>query len=167
MKQLVLLAAIVMTACTTTLNTSPPPTVVPDSLSKQDVEQAIIMCFRDPDTAGEVSMGAHMAGELFYKRFGSDFIKKYWHYEGRGEDKLKAGYTNRKYYMHVEIDYSDDVVFSITDSRNLRQSDKRIHKSAVKWLGRLESDIRICLGEYDRYKYQQEMKKHASADSGI
>lgn len=82
---------------------------------------------------------------------------QYWYYEGkRGKDIIYAGYHRKKFYMRIEIKYSEDnLVFTIVDSKNLRQSKRSIHKSALIWLNELERKIRINLGKYDRIKYKQ------------
>jgi hypothetical protein len=156
-KLFTLLALAIIDGCSTKKNTSPPPTVVPASMTENDVEYVLISCLGSPADQERASPGMYMANELLHHRFGGEFIqKRYWGYEGRGNGEVFAGFNSRKYYMRVRMAYNTkNIRFSIIDSRNLKQSKTRIHKSALRWLGGLESGIRSCLGEYDRLRYER------------
>lgn len=154
----IILISIPIMACNTTRNVSPPPTPVPSEMTESEIEHVLISCLGSPSDQEKVSPGMHLANEILHYRFGGDFIKKrYWNYEGRDEGEVFAGFNNRKYYMRVRMAYdTENVRFYIVDSRNLRQTETSIHKTALRWLGGLESGIRSCLWEYDRLRYEND-----------
>lgn len=160
LKSMIFLAAIFLVACTTTRNVSPPATLVPPSLSKEEAEFAIILSLSGAPKRSPQSPGMEMADRILNYALGEGYSpKQKWFYEGRGENVIYAGFHHRNFYMRTKIQYSEtEVVFSIVDSRGLRQSRNSIHKRALQWLGGLERNVRATLGAFDRMKYEQEMQ---------
>lgn len=163
MKSMIFLAAIFLVACATTRNVSPPATLVPPSLSKEEAEFAIILSLSGAPQWNQDGPEAERAERILAYAFGEEKPRrKHWFYEGRGPNLVYAGFRYRAHYMRAEIKYSEtEVTFKIVDSRGLRQSGNSIHKMALKWLGSLERDVRITLGAYDRVKYEQEMRANS------
>lgn len=159
MKKITLVLIILLVGCTTTRNISPPPTLIPPTLSKEEAESAIILSLKDAPMAKEQSAGMGMANKILGYVLGENYSRlQYWYYEGRGRDAVYAGFHYKNFYMRTEIKYNDtEITFKIVDSRNLKQSGNSIHKNALVWLNSLERDVRTNLGKYDRVKYEQEM----------
>ena len=153
-KLLLLLVVLTLSACATTKNISPPPTMIPSSLSKAEAQYAIMSALKDAPK--ETNVGIKITNQIFGAALG--VRKQYWFYEGRGKGLINAGFHYRSFYMRVEIYYNDkEVNFKIVDSRNLKQSGNSIHKNALIWLSHLERDVRATLGAFDRIKYEQEL----------
>jgi len=158
MKRAIFLVIIFLAACTTTKNISPPATLIPPTLSKEEAEFAIILSLKNAPKSEQQSAGMEMANKILNYALGEGYSRRqYWFYEGRGRDAVYAGFHHRKFYMRTEIRYNDrEVIFKIVDSRNLKQSGSSIHKKALQWLGYLERDVRATLGAFDRIKYEKE-----------
>ena len=164
MKKLsIFLIIMFLSACTTTKNISPPPTLIPGALSNEEVEFAIMLAVKDAPRTKYSNEGMKMADDILAYALGRGYTKKkYWSYEGRGKNIIYAGFNYRSYYLRAEVRYNENNVnFKIVDSRNMKQDEKNIHKNALVWLGYLERDIRATLGAIDRYKYEQELLNKA------
>jgi hypothetical protein len=71
-----------------------------------------------------------------------------WYPESADPGVIHAGLEKGPYYLRVAIDYDDSTVQTrIVESKQLRQTDDRIHKSAVQWIDQLEMRIRRALGQ--------------------
>lgn len=159
-KLFLLLSLITLTACTTTKNISPPPTIIPQSLSKIETEYAIMSALKGAPKTTNVSV--EITDKVLDAVLGVK--RQYWFYEGRGKGLINAGFHYRSFYMRAEVSYNDkEVNFKIVDSRNLKQSANSIHKKALIWLSYLERDVRATLGAFDRIKYEQELIKNNKA----
>src|SRR4029453_15515261 len=59
-----------------------------------------------------------------------------------------GGLDVRSHYMRVAISYdTKQISTKIVESRNLKQSSGRIHRKANAWLAKLETKIRVALGQ--------------------
>jgi len=166
MKKITLVLIILLVGCTTTRNISPPPTLIPTALSKEEVASVILFSLRDAPVIREQTVENKttnrilgMVDRVLDSALGNNRFRQYWRYEGRmGKDTIYAGFHYKNFYMRTEIKYNEtEITFKIVDSRNLKQSGDYIHKNALVWLSRLERNVRANLGTYDRVKYEQEM----------
>jgi hypothetical protein len=73
--------------------------------------------------------------------------RQYWYFEAREPRTVYAGYQNRQVYMRVAVRYdASNVTMTIVESRNLKQDENSIHKTAFAYLQTLEGRVRRTLG---------------------
>ena len=60
---------------------------------------------------------------------------------------VTTGIQRGKYYLRVAISHSTEQVrFTVDESRNLRETEGLIHTTAVRWIQDLEIKVRRSLG---------------------
>ena len=159
----ILLACLLaVSSCKTVPNVSPPPIVVPDGLSYNDVERAILMAVTDSATspasptsplAPSQKVTVNVQKTFIGSNIGSneDGSNRDWYFEDRKPGVVYLGYQRGALYMRVEARFdTESITLSIIDSRNLDQSGSRIHHGAFARLSNLEVEIRRSLGEVVR-----------------
>lgn len=142
--------ALFIGACNTVPNQSPPPISVPSGLNANAVELAVLMAVVDAKGPPQLTVGQQITDNVLSAvlgGYGSLQRRNAWYYEGREPGVVYAGFQHRGHYMKVAVGYSaQDVRLAIVESRNLKQSDSRIHKTAMKYLQSLEDRLRRSLG---------------------
>ena len=153
----VALVGFILIGCVTVLNESPSPIIVPRGLNQYDVENAILLAIADRPPPPDLTPGQRIADNALSALLGENYDKvgaprQYWYFEDRGVGVVHAGFQYRKYYMRVAVNYDRErVTMEILDSRNLRQSERYIHKKAFDHLLTLEVRIRRLLGQISRH----------------
>lgn len=111
--------------------------MIPESLSKQEVQVAIMIALRESPRKKQPNAGMEMADNILSEVLGHNYgrRKQYWFYEGRAEDIIYAGFNHKSFYIRAEINYGGDFIkYRLLESRNLKQSGNSIHKNAIAWL---------------------------------
>ncbi len=121
---------------------------VPDGLSTSDVERAIATALEvAKENDNTWSADRTFSGVTWRKGSRS----RGWYPEDFRDGEVAAGFSADQYYIGVVIRYDDQAVRTkIVGSRNLKQSDSRIHKRALQRVGQLEDRMRIALGSMSR-----------------
>jgi hypothetical protein len=154
--QIPLAAALVLLAtvsCTTVPKSSIGSIQVPGHLTERQVEFAILAALADQPPPDDLSPGLEITDRALKAWFGWRYqsardARNRWFLEGRETDRIFAGFQRGNYYVRVAISYSSaEVRFEVDDSRNLRESESRIHHAAVEWIQELEVRIRRFLGQ--------------------
>ena len=124
--------------CTTTERIQFPTTFnIPPSLSTDQAREALLVAL------GSADVDASWARDTFAGQ---------WFYEYEDEDALYAGYSARSHYLRVAVILEENKVKTIVcDSRNLKQTERRIHRKVPGWKGSLDDNIRIALGQASAY----------------
>src|SRR5215467_8108312 len=139
-------------ACSTVQNVSPPPISVPSKLTENDTELAILMAITDRAVPPKLAPGEKVTDSVLSAVIdpATNNTRRQrgpWHFEDRQPGIVYAGFEERRYYMRVAVRYNPrNVTMEIVDSRNLKQSEDRIHKRAFVWLGQFEQRVRRALG---------------------
>ena len=150
----IFLVLIVLTlyGCNTTKIIEPLPTNIPANLTKDEVYSAIIVSLKD---APKVPSSVQKTGDDDFNWMDGAINsgKQYWHYEGQDNDVVHAGFYYKRFYIRADVTYGKDYIkYTIVDSRNLKQTNGRIHGKAYTWLALLEGDVRMALGRIDGHK---------------
>lgn len=149
-----------ITGCVTVPNVSPPPIVVPKGLASADIEKAIVASVPGNPTAKNLSPGQEVTDTVLSSipvgGFGANYSGARtrnasggngWFFEGRDTNVVFVGFQHREYYIRVAAQYdTTNITLKILESRNLKQSEDRIHRTAILWLSSLEGRIRYNLG---------------------
>lgn len=152
--------AISLASCVTVPNVSPPPIVVPKGLATADIEKAIVASVPGSPTATNLSPGQQMTDTVLSSIPVGGFGANYggartrnasggngWFFEGRDTNVVFIGFQHREFYIRVAAQYdTTNITLKILESRNLKQSEDRIHRTAIVWLSSLEGRIRYNLG---------------------
>ncbi len=153
---LLVLAAV---GCSTTPIPTFEPIPVPQGLSTEQVEVSILAALANTPVPKELSEGVDIAdraltaffGPLRYQSVRSSRNQE-WYPESRKPGQIVAGLNVRSHYLQVRLDFDKSTVQpSISSSRNLKQSETRIHERAVEWAHSLEDRIRRSLGFMSAY----------------
>jgi hypothetical protein len=126
---------------------------VSPGLSSQQVEFVILASLADNPPPLELSPELEITDRALQAWFGGFYRSARtssgnWFLEGRSPGVVYAGLQRRSHYLRVGLHYDEAKIrFVIEDSRNLKQSHWRIHRSAVVWIQELEIDIRRSLGQ--------------------
>lgn len=132
---------------------------VPPGLTLSQVEVAILSALANTPVPKELSEGADIAdramgaffGPLRYQSAGSSRNQE-WYPESRQPGQIVAGMNARSHYLQVRLDFDATAIRpSISNSRNLSQSETRIHTNAIEWTHRLEDRIRRSVGFMSAY----------------
>jgi hypothetical protein len=151
-------AALLLTSvgCRTTEIGPPVRISVPSGLSNEDTEVAIVAMLTagneverkeptDPNT--HTLIIANPIGAMLLDAYRTRAPSKGWFVESWDRDRIFAGYQQGSHYLRILIAAGhEEVVVTIVDSKNLKQSSGRIHRSALEWVNRLEVNIRDALG---------------------
>jgi len=149
------IAVLALAGCATVPNVSPPPIPVPSGLAESDVELAVLLAVADPPEPPELTPGQQITDNVLSAIVGGyDSLsrpRQPWYFEAREAGAIFAGYQRGRYYMRVEVEFdTESVSLSIVDSRNLDQTEIRIHEGAFSRLQTLENRIRRALGKISR-----------------
>lgn len=110
---------------------------IPPSLDSEQAREAVLVAL------GSADVDASWARDTFAGQ---------WFYEYEDEDALYAGYSVRSHYLRVAVMLGDSEVTTIVcDSRNLKQTEKKIHRKVPGWKGTLDDNIRLALGQAADY----------------
>lgn len=155
----ILLALIVSAGCRTTTIPTFDPIPVPPGLTANQVEVAILAALANTPVPKELSDGAAIADEAMTALFGPiryqslKSSRHEWYPESRQPGQIIAGMNTRSHYLQVRLDFDTaNIRPSISGSRNLSQSETRIHTNAIEWVYRLEDRIRRSLGIMSAYR---------------
>ena len=114
---------------------------VPQELNSKQVHDVVLVALGSADV--EVS-------------WARDTFDGQWFLEYQDDSVMFAGYSVRSHYLQVAIMFADDKITTIVcDSRNLNQSDRKIHRKVPGWKGTLDDNIRIAMGQAAEYYRQQ------------
>jgi hypothetical protein len=143
---------IALTACKSVPNSSPPPINVPPSLAANDVELAILIAIADPPEPPKLSPGQQITDKILDAIVGSyDSLSnpdQPWYFEDREPGAIFAGFQEDEFYIRVRVAFdTENVSLAIVESRNLDQTETRIHRGAFVRLQTLEGRIRRGLGK--------------------
>jgi hypothetical protein len=159
MKKLVLVALmLILSACKTTENISPPPIAIPSGFTENEIKAAILMATMDQRgdglTAGQ-RITDHAIGAIL-NNYASAGYSTNWFFESNDGRIVYVGYRSGIYYMHVSVDYNTmtGIKLKIVDSKNLKQDGDVIHKRALQWLDSFENRLRVTLGLVARRKFE-------------
>lgn len=156
---LALMVLLLISGCRTTANIPPAPIIVPMGLTEKDVELAVILAVMDRSVPQELVQEKRAAGDITNAITDQNYQKSRaskwpWSFEGTQKGTVFAGFDYGKFYMRVAVEYDTQYVqLTIVDSRNLSQTETRIHKKAFTWIQGLEKKIRWNLGEYSRLSH--------------
>jgi hypothetical protein len=147
----ILALALTLAACRTV--PIPPPTTidVPPGLSLQAVEVAVMAGINNGTAPATYDPTHELPEAEFDAMLDRDFVKVAraggWFPEARRGDVRYASVDTRGHHLLVGIHLgTQQLRIEIVESRDLLQSDGRIHKAVVSWIGNLESRIRRELG---------------------
>lgn len=153
-----------MTGCVTVPNVSPSPIVIPKGLTLADVDKAIVAAVPGNPAANSRTHGQEVTDTVLssipvgvgFQSFGQEYSAKQtknaaggnnWFFEGRDTNVVYIGFQHREFYIRVAARYNTtNITLKILESRNLKQSEDRIHRTAITWLSSLEGRIRYNLG---------------------
>jgi hypothetical protein len=131
------------------------PIRVPNGLSENHVEAAILLAIGD-HSANEGSLNgwqmiADDALRSRLKNYQSSAIsgyERYWYFEERQPGTVYAAFRRNELYMRVAIHFDKSrIKTEISESRNFRQTTTEIHKMAYVYLEDFEDHIRRSLGD--------------------
>jgi len=110
---------------------------IPSALNGEQAREAVLVAL------GYADVDASWARDTFDGQ---------WFFEFQDEYAIYAGYSVRSHYLQVAVMIDDEKITTIVcDSRNLKQSEKKIHKKVPGWKGTLDDNIRIALGQASEY----------------
>ena len=151
--RLVLCVLVCVAACHTAPISRIHDLEVPAGLTSKQVEFVILASLADNPPPRELSPELEITDRALAAWFGPFYRSARsqggsWFLEGRSPGVVYAGLQRDPYYLRVGLNYDGSKIrFVIEESRNLRQSRWRIHRSAVAWIEELEIDIRRNLGK--------------------
>jgi hypothetical protein len=155
MRPVVCLISAALVLCISACRTAPippfTPIPVPDGLSLQQVELAIMAgILNKPPPPGydpTLSMSEEEFQRFLWEHFLRDARSRSWFPESVGPGVVKASVNTRGYSLRVALDFDQKTISTrILSSENLSQSDTRIHRRALKWIARLHDHIQRELG---------------------
>jgi len=150
-----------ITGCRTTTIPTFEPIPVPPGLTAPQVEVAILHALVNTPIPKELSEGADIAdramtalfGPLRYQSARSARNRPEWFPESRAPGEILAGMNYKRHYLQVKIGFDTTAVrVGISNSRNLTQSETRIHKNAIQWIEQLDVRLRRSLGFMSAYR---------------
>lgn len=143
---LVALLGAFVVGCTTVPNRPTAPIPVPYGLTENQVQIAILSAMDQPSP--KLSQGAEITDRALSVALPGYGDRRNWYFEDRRPGIIYAGYQRRNWYMRVAVRYDTRVVtLFIEESRNLKQSGNKIHKTAIAELHTLEDRLRRSLGQ--------------------
>jgi hypothetical protein len=157
-----LLAPLVVVAlfsgCRTVPNKSGPPIAVPEGMTRQAVEVALILAIAGRPPPSSLVLEQPISDveilDLLSNTRSSSRPRHQWSFESRGSGQVFAEFEHRQHYMRVLAEYDEhEVTLRIVDSRNLAyttnldQTASWIHENAIEWLQRFEIRVRRALGQ--------------------
>jgi len=139
------------TACRTAPIPDFGPLAVPSGLSLQQVELAILSGILNrpppPDFDPRETLSEEEFHALVWKHYLSQARGRSWFPESLEPGVIRASVDARGHYLRVALFYDRvSIQTRIEESRELRQSETRIHGRAIKWINRLHEHIKRELG---------------------
>lgn len=124
---------------------------VPPGLSTQNVEIAVIAAITNrrppPDYLPSQTLSDEEYERLVWQAFLHEAHSRSWAVESRQPGEIIAVVDVRSHYLQLGIPYDQTTVrLEIRETRNLKQSQGRIHRKVPLWIRRLEDRIRRELG---------------------
>ena len=114
---------------------------IPPSLDYEQAREAVLVAL------GSADVDASWARDTFAGQ---------WFYEYEDEDAVYAGYSVRSHYLRVAVILGGSEIATIVcDSRNLKQTERKIHRKVPGWKGTLDDNIRVALGQASAYYRDQ------------
>jgi len=150
---LTLVGVVVILGCKTVPIEQRAPIAVPAGLNANDVEVAVLYELANQNIPTDLTPGQQISNNamkaLFLFRYRSVSDRKQgWYPESAEPGVIYAGLEKGPYYLRVGIDYTDTSIQThIIESKQLNQTDDRIHKAAIQWIDQLEMRIRRALGQ--------------------
>ena len=150
---LIVVALAFTLGCRTVLIEERASITVPAGLNANDVEVAVLYELANQNVPADLTPGERIANNamkaLFLFRYQNVSDRQPgWYPESAEPGVVHAGFEKRAYYLRVAIEYTDSAIrVRLLESKNLAQTDQRIHKSAVVWIDQLEMRIRRALGQ--------------------
>jgi hypothetical protein len=146
----VLVMMVPMGSCRTVDKSEIGKITIPKGLGMQDVKLAILLAASPQQASREWTPAERMTDNALKAAF--PFYQKVqrqrrWFPEEITPNSVILGYDNGKHYFRIEYAIEQNEIFpKVVGSRNLSESESRIHKSAIEWIGSFESEIRRQLG---------------------
>ena len=145
------LSLLVFAACRTTPLPEPILIEFSPGLSRQQVEVAIFAGILNKPPPPSYDPRVDLSSDEFDSMLWTDFVStargRSWFPESRDGDTIYTTVNTRGLYLRAGIEIqASRLVIRIVESRNLEQSESRIHKRALKWLRNLELHITRELG---------------------
>jgi hypothetical protein len=146
MRRLVAFASLLLlAACASTRPIPPPKSIpIPASLTKQNVEVAIISALRTVPPPGSYDPRREMAPDDYETlvAFMTSSTNRAWVVEAREPGRVTAKIDRPQHRIRVAVTYDDTYArVELVDSEGLEQSGKGIHRKAVGWMLKLEKRI--------------------------
>jgi len=123
---------------------------VPVGLSEPDVRDAVVASVTSPtrrDLTPAERIADRALAALVWGYRTIDRPQTEWFPESVAPGGVMAGCRFKTHYVRVVLRFDEHSVrYRIADSRNLRQSQERIHENVIPWLDDLDLRIRRALG---------------------
>jgi len=145
------LALLLIAGCRTVAIPEPYVISLPEKMTAQQAEVAAIAGILNSPPPKEFDPTKTLSDEEFESLIWRDFVSvangRSWFLESRQGNRLHAAVDTRGLYLRALVEiHPESIRISIVESRNLSQSESRIHKRAIKWLQNLEAHIRREVG---------------------
>ncbi len=144
-----------LTGCRTTTIPAFEPIPVPPGLVANQVEVSILAALANTPIPPELSTGADIADRAMsalFLRYQSVRNRQDWFPESRKPGEIVAGMSYKVHYLQVKIEYDTSAIrVGISNSRNLSQDGREIHKNAIQWVEQLDTRLRRSLGFMSAY----------------
>ncbi len=124
---------------------------VPSGLSSQQVDLAILSGILNKPPPADYDPHAPLSAEEFSKLVWANYLRdarsRSWFPESREPGVVIAAVSTRGLYLRVALRFDESAIHTeILESRNLDQTEGRIHRRALQWIERLRQHIRRELG---------------------
>jgi hypothetical protein len=141
------LALVMIGGCRTRAIPEPETIPIPNGLSHQNIEVAILSALSLRPPPGTYDPREGMPEDEFARLVWSHYVSapgnRSWAVESRSPGRITAVISRARYLLRIAVDYDDHLAkVSIIESTGLDQSSTRIHRKAVAWVLKLESRIR-------------------------
>jgi len=148
---LILFISVATLACRTVPLPEPYVIDVPSKMTGHQAEVAVIAGILNTPPPADYDPTEELSPEEFdamiWRGFAGRAHRRSWFPESREGNVILAAVNTRGLYLRASIEIKDrEIVISIVESKNLSQSETRIHKRAIKWLRNLEAHIRREIG---------------------
>ena len=142
-----------LSACRTVPLPGTMQVAVPEGLSPQNIEIAILSAVLNvpppPTYDPTVEMSPEDFNKLVWETYLRNMNTKSWSVESRQPGRVVAAVQVRSHYLQVALSYDKRAVYiDILRSENLKQTDTRIHKRVVAWLRNLKIRLQRELRRY-------------------
>lgn len=133
--------------CRTRAIPDPHSIPIPSSLSRQNIEVAILSALSVQPPPGIYDPREEMPEDEFDQLIWTYYLasprNRAWVVDSRDPGRITAVISRTRYLLRIAVEYDDDrAKVSIIESTGLGQSSSRIHRKAVAWVLKLETRIR-------------------------